>query len=347
MTNPSLLLASDNASGIHPAVLHGLQQANTAHVPGYGSDDYTRRAEQAFQAHFGDDASIFMVTTGTACNVLALRAVTQSIDAVFCSDIAHLFVDECSAPEHAIGCKLIGLPSTEGKVTATALEQALAFQLDPYHRNRSKVLSLSQGTEYGTLYGLEELRALTRLAHEQGLKVHMDGARLANAAAALDVPLRALTRDAGVDVLSFGGTKNGLMMAEAVIVFDTELAARMPALRKQGMQLVSKHRFLAAQYLAYFKDDLWLRNARHANRMAAHLATRLAAIPGVELIAPTQINMVFARVPPHWVEPLQRLSACNLWLPGTAELRFVTSFDTTEASIDAFAEAVGALARQA
>lgn len=343
-TSPPFLLASDNASGVHPAVLRRLQAVNAAHAPGYGSDEHTRQAEQAFHAHFGDDASIFMVTTGTACNVLALQAVTQSIDAVFCSDIAHLFVDECSAPEHAIGCKLIGLPALEGKVTPDALERALAFQLDPYHRNRAKVLSLSQGTEYGTLYSLDELRALTRLAHDRGLKVHLDGARLANAAAALDAPLRALTRDAGIDVVSFGGTKNGLMMAEAVIVFDAELAGRMPALRKQGMQLASKHRFLAAQYLAYFEDDLWLHNARHANRMAARLAARLAAIPGMELSAPTQINMVFARVPPDWVAPLQRLSRCNLWLPDTSELRFVTSFDTTEASIDAFADAAGALA---
>ncbi|MFT0533470.1 threonine aldolase family protein [Castellaniella hirudinis] len=340
------MLASDNASGVHPEVLDWLQRVNAGHALGYGGDDWTRQAEQCFQRQFGSDAAVLLVTTGTAANVLALQALAQSVDTVFCADKAHLAVDECGAPERMIGCKLVGVAGQEGKIDPHALAEAVAFQTGLVHRNRPRVLSLSQATEYGTLYQVDELRALVDFAHGQGMKVHMDGARLANAAAALDVPLAALTRDLGVDLLSLGGTKNGLMMAEAIVAFDPELATLLPAIRKQGMQLVSKQRYLAAQYLAYFQDDLWLRNARHANRMAARLAAGLARLDGVRLRMPVQANMVFACLPAHWIAPLQQHTYFNVWNSATGEVRFVTSFDTTEAGIDGFVAEIARLNHQ-
>ncbi len=347
MSPPAHLFASDNSSGVHPNVMQALTQANQAHTMGYGADHFTQLAEQAFAEVFGATSQAFLLTTGTACNVLALQAITQSIDTVFCADIAHLFVDECSAPERMIGCKLIGVPSKHGKIDLQALQRAYEFQQDPHHRNRAKVLSISQGTEYGTIYSLQELQDLSRFARSHGLKLHMDGARLANAAAALDLGLADISRAVGVDVLSFGGTKNGLMMAEAVVVFDPELAQSMHPIRKQGMQLISKHRFLAAQYIAYFAHDLWLHNARHANSMAARLASHFEGIQGVKLTAPTAINMVFAEFPAAWIEPIQQHCGSHLWLPGGTELRFVCSFDTSTDAVDSLAQLVRELAANA
>jgi len=340
----SHLFASDNASGVAPEVLHWLTRASRDHVSGYGSDRWTRQAEQAFAEHFGTEARVFMVTTGTACNVLALQSGLCSTDALFCSDVAHVHVDECGAPERMIGCKLVSVASVQGKLDLPQLQAALIFQNDLPHRNRPAMVSLSQATEYGTLYSIDELRSLVRWAHRHGLKVHLDGARLANAAVALNVSLAALSRDVGVDVLSFGGTKNGLMMAEAVICFDDGLATCFEGIRKQGMQLVSKHRFLAAQFLAYFENDLWQTHARQANAMARLLRAHLAQCPQVRLTAPTQVNMVFVEVPETWVQPLQAYCACNRWLPGSSELRFVTSFDTTEADIAALIQHMQRLA---
>lgn len=336
MTEKTAMLASDNASGVHPRVFDWLQRINAGHALGYGGDDWTRQAEQCFQKQFGPEASVLLVTTGTASNVLALQALAQSIDTIFCSDTAHLIVDECGAPERMIGCKLVGVGGPDGKIDPQALADAVAFQTNLVHRNRPRVLSLSQATEYGTLYTLEEMRGLIDFAHGKGMKVHVDGARLANAAATLGVSLAALTRDLGVDLLSLGGTKNGLMMAEAIVAFDPELVAVLPAIRKQGMQLISKQRFLAAQYLAYFEDDLWLSNARHANLMANRLAKGLSQLQRVRIVMPVQANMIFACLPAQWIAPLQKHTYFNVWNPATSEVRLVTSFDTTEQSIDAF-----------
>lgn len=338
------MLASDNASGIHPSVLRWLERVNRGHALGYGGDAYTREAEQRFREAFGEHVSVLLVTTGTAANVLALQALAQSIDTVFCSDKAHLLVDECGAPERMIGCKLVGVKSDAGKIDPQALAEAVSFQTGLVHRNRPRVLSLSQATEYGTLYSVAEMQALIGFAHNNGLKVHLDGARLANAAAALGVPLAGLTRDLGVDLLSFGGTKNGLMSAEAIVAFDPALANVLPAIRKQGMQLLSKHRFLAAQYMAYFEDDLWLRNATHANHMAARLAEGLSRFGQVRLAAPVEANMIFARIPAEWIAPLQRHTCFNVWNPAASEVRFVTSFDTTEQDIDTFVGEIANLA---
>lgn len=339
-------LASDNCSGVHPAVLRWLERANAGHAMSYAGDAYTAQAEAEFRRLFGSDVSVHMVTTGTAANVLCLQALARSFDVVFCSDVAHLFEDECAAPEKSVGCKLVGVASAHGKMQLPALREAVALrQMMPVHRGRPAVLSLTQQTERGTVYTPDELRALTGFAREHGLRVHMDGSRIANAVAASGLGVAEATRGLGVDLLSFGGTKNGLMMAEAVVCFDPALAADLAFLRKQDMQLVSKHRFLAAQFLAYFEDGLWLRNARHANAMAARLARGLARFADrIHISSPVDGNMVFARLPEAWVAPLQEQLYFHVMDPATREARLVTSFDTREEDIDAFLEVAADLA---
>ncbi|MEM5386822.1 beta-eliminating lyase-related protein [Paraburkholderia phymatum] len=338
------MLASDNASGVHPAIFERMMAANAGHAIGYGADAWTASAERLFRLQFGEQATVFFVTTGTAANVLALQAIASSIDAVFCADCAHLYVDECGAPERIAGCKVVGVATTDGKIELPALEQAVAFHAGLVHRSRPRVVSLSQATERGTVYQPDEVRRIASFAHAHGMLVHMDGARLANAAASLGLPLAAITRDVGVDIVSFGGTKNGLMMAEAIVVIDPALGGALPPIRKQGMQLASKQRFIAAQYLGYFDDDLWLHNARHANGVAARLASKLREFGGVRVTAPVEANMVFATLPPSWIAPLQQRTAFHVWNPRVSEVRFVTSFDTSERDIDAF---TGEMARLA
>jgi threonine aldolase len=340
------MLASDNASGVHPAVLERMIAANRGHALGYGSDAFTSDVMKAFRRVFGEQADVFLVCTGTAANVLALQAMTLPVDAVFCADCAHLLVDECGAPERFAGCKVVGLRTRDGKIELPALEEAVAFHTGLVHRNRPRMVSLSQATERGTVYTPGEVRAIAAFARAKGMLVHMDGARIANAAASLGLSLAAMTRELGVDIVSFGGTKNGLMMAEAIVVLDPSLASALPSIRKQGMQLASKQRFLAAQYLAYFEDDLWLHNAWHANRMAALLASRLSDADGVRVTASVDANMVFATLPAAWIAPLQRHTAFHVWNAATSEVRFVTSFDTSEQDIDAFAGEVARLAIQ-
>lgn len=343
MTNKPTL-ASDNASGVHPAVFARMLTANHGHALGYGADAQTGQALQLFRNAFGADAQAFLVCTGTAANVLALQALARSVDAVFCAQGAHLLVDECGAPEHIIGCKVVAVAARAGKMELPALEQTVAFHAGLVHRSRPRVVSVSQASERGTVYQPDEVRAIAAFAHAQGMLLHMDGARLANAAAALNLSLAQLTRELGVDILSFGGTKNGLMMAEAIIVFDAQLATLLPAVRKQGMQLASKQRFVAAQYLAYFDGDLWLHNAGHANRMAARLASKLRAIAGVQITEAVDANMVFARLPQDWIAPLQAHTAFHVWNPQLGEVRLVTSFDSSAQHIDAFASAMERLA---
>ncbi|MFC6669423.1 threonine aldolase family protein [Marinobacterium aestuariivivens] len=339
------LLASDNASGVHPQVLAKLAEVNQGHVPGYGDDEVTQRALALFRDHFGAGSETLLLFNGTAANVLALKGMVHSHETVYCCEEAHLQVDECGAPEHYIGCKLSPVPGLRGKLTLAKIEQLLAADRGVVHRSQPRVISLAQATERGSVYSLAELQAIVAFAREHELLVHMDGARLANAAVALNVGFHELC--AGVDVLSFGGTKNGLMMAEALVVLNPELQRAYPYIRKQGMQLASKQRFLAAQFLAYFEDDLWRTNAANANAMAARLAEGLAAIPGVTLTAPVEINMVFAQLPTDWIEPLQQLTPFLVW-PGEthSEVRLVTSFDTRPGDIDLFIEAVRPLSER-
>jgi len=339
------LLASDNASGVHPAVLAKLVEVNRGHALAYGADPLTHQVEALFQRQFGEHSHTWLLTTGTAANVLALKGMARSHQTVYCSEQAHLRVDECGAVEHFVGCPLTPLPSPSAKLDPAALAARVDADRGLVHRSQPRVLSLSQATERGTLYQPEELRELITTAHRLGLWVHMDGARLANAAAALDRELVELSGALGVDALSLGGTKNGLMLAEALVVFTPELQPAYPFIRKQGMQLASKQRFLAAQFLAYFEDELWRRNAQQANAMARYLGERLASIPGVRLAEPVAINMVFARLPNPWIAPLQRLTPC-LVNPGErdSEVRLVTAFDSQPQDIDHFVQQLRRLA---
>ncbi|MBI4348567.1 MAG: low specificity L-threonine aldolase [Elusimicrobia bacterium] len=331
----SRTFASDNNAGAHPAVLRAIERANRGHVVGYGDDPYTARALAAFRRQFGD-AEVFIVFNGTAANCLSLQASTRPYHAVYCAEGSHVYTDECGAPERLTGCKLVPLPHAGGKVTVEALERAVHGEGDPHH-SQPRVVSITQATEVGTVYTPEEVRALSRFARERGMWLHMDGARIANAAAALGLTLRQATRDLGVDVLSFGGTKNGLLGAEAVVVFRKELARDFAFLRKQGMQLASKMRFLAVQLETLLTGDLWRRNALHANRMARLLERLVRAVPGVEIVYPVEANGVFARIPKRSIRRLQERSFFYVWDPGLGIVRWMCSFDTRESDVRGFA----------
>jgi len=344
---PARLFASDNAAGTHPAVLAAIAAANEGHALAYGADRWTEAALGCFRAEFGDESEAYLVLGGTGANVVALGTLLRPWEAVLCATTAHINVDECGAPEHQLGCKLIPLATPDGKLTPAMIESVVGGLSADHaaHHARPRVISISQSTEYGTVYQPGELRALSGVARTHGLLLHVDGARLANAAAALDLPLRALTTDVGVDVLSFGGTKNGALGAEAVVIFDRarDEAARFG--RKQATQLPSKMRFVAAQFEALFRDGLWRRNAAHANRMARRLAERAAAVPGVTITQPVEANAVFARLPADRIAALQERRFFYVWDAAGAEVRWMCSFDTTEADVDDFVEAMRAVLR--
>ena len=337
--------ASDNNSGAHPDVLAAIAAANDGHVVAYGDDDHTAAARELFRRHFGERAEPFLVFNGTAANVLAIEALARPYEAVICPETAHLNVDECGAPERIAGVKLIAVPTADGKLTPELLAERIT-RIGDQHASQPRVVSISEATELGTLYTLEEIRALADLAHERGLALHVDGARLANAAAALDAPLRALTADAGVDALSFGGTKNGLLAADAVVFLDPEAARDFPFLRKQSMQLASKMRFLAAQFEALLGGELWLRNAAHANAMARRLADAITAIDAVELAHPPQANGVFARLPAPAIDRLRESLPAALpfyvWDDAAGTIRLMCSWDTTAEDVDELAAALRA-----
>lgn len=334
--------ASDNWAGAHPDVVAALVAANDGHVPAYGEGDpHTARAEERFREVFGDDTRTFFVLTGTGANVLALGSLLRPHEAAICPEDAHVNVDECGAPERFLGSKLLPVPTPDGKLTP-ALVESRVRGVGVQHRVQPRAISISQTTELGTVYTLAETRALAARARELGLRVHMDGARLANAAAALGVSLREATRDAGVDVLSFGGTKNGALAAEAVVFFDVALAEGFEYARKQGLQLASKQRFVAAQLDALLAGELWRRNAGHANALATRLAAAIRDLPGVELAQPVEANAVFARLPARAL-PVARGPYPFYVLDEAAGLvRLMTSWDTTVADVDGLAAALAA-----
>lgn len=331
--------ASDNTAPVHPAVLAALTAANTGPSHAYGGDPWTARAAEWFRAQFGAGTAVFPVWNGTGANVLSLRALTRPWQAVVCTAQAHIQVDECGAPELLTGCKLIDVPTADGKLTPALLRAAIVGVGD-FHHVQPAVVSLTQVTEYGTVYTRDELVALCGTAHELGLRVHMDGARIANAAAALELPLRSFTKDAGVDILSFGATKNGALGAEAVVVFDPALAGEMLFLRKQSMQLASKMRYVSAQLLALAEGDLWLANARNSNAMAQRLAAGVRAIPGVEITQKVEASAVFATLPPAVTVRLQREFHFDFWNHSPREVRWMTSWATSEADVDEFLAAI-------
>jgi threonine aldolase len=327
--------ASDNWAGVHPAVVQALMDANRGHADAYGRDPHTLEAVAGFKAHFGAHCEVYLVFNGTAANVLGLQAVTRSYHAVICAQSAHIHNDECGAPEKFSGCKLLTVPSGDGKLTVAGIKRHLQG-VGVAHHAQPRAVSITQSTELGTVYRPEEILDISDFAHRNDLILHVDGARLANAAAHLGADLKTLTTDAGVDLVSFGGTKNGLMFGEAVVFCRGRLAVDFQYIRKQGMQLASKMRFAAAQFSALLNDDLWLRNARHANAMAAHLARGIAAVPGVTITQPVESNAVFALLPPDVIPRLQEKSFFHVWNPERSEVRLMTSWDTTPGDIDTF-----------
>jgi len=336
---PSRGFASDNNAGVHPEILQAIARVNQGHVHAYGDDPYTRSAVKKFEEHFGSGIAVFFTFNGTGANVLGLQALTRSYHAVLCSDYAHIYTDECAAPEKFTGCKLIPLPHQDGKITPEQLRHAY-HGIGDQHHVQARVISITQSTEMGTVYQPEEIQALARFAHERGMFLHMDGARIANAAAALGQNLRQATRDLGVDVLSFGGTKNGILGGEAVVFFRPELASDFLFLRKQSMQLASKMRFVAAQFEALLTNDLWLRSAQHANRMARLLETELRRMPGLTIVWKPEANGVFAQIPRHAVEQIMKRYFFYVWIEEECIVRWMCSFDTTEQDVRDFAALV-------
>jgi threonine aldolase len=331
--------ASDNYAGAHPEILAALALANGGHQVSYGDDEYTEHVQQVFRSHFGPYAQVYPVFNGTGANVVALQAVTDRWGAVVCADTAHIHVDECGAPERVGGLKLLTVPTPDGKLTPELIDRE-ARGWDDEHRAMPQVVSITQATELGTVYTADEIKAICDHAHERGMKVHLDGARIANAAATLDVPMRTFTNVAGVDLLSFGGTKNGMLLGEAVVVLDPDAVGAMKHLRKLSMQLSSKMRFLSVQFEALLAKDLWLRNARHSNAMARRLADGVRDVDGVEVLHPVQANGVFARLPHDVGERLQKQFRFYFWDEAAGDVRWMCSFDTTEEDVDAFAAAI-------
>ena len=336
---PVRSFASDNNAGVHPQVLAAISAANQGHTVGYGDDPYTTSAIGKFRQHFGSDVEVFFVFNGTAANVLSLQAMTRPYHAVLCTEVAHIHTDECGAPEKFTGCKLVTLPAPDGKLTLETVHSAYHGIGDEHHV-QPKVIAITQATETGTIYKPAEIRALVDFAHAHDMFVHMDGARLANAAAALDQSLRQATRDLGVDILSFGGTKNGLMGGEAIVFFNPKLAENFKFIRKQGMQLASKMRFIAVQFETLLSNDLWLKSARHANAMAKLLEAGIREISGLEIVYPVEANGVFVKVPRRAIARIQERYFFYVWNEETSVVRWMCSFDTTEQDVAEFVKFV-------
>jgi threonine aldolase len=333
---PVRSFASDNNAGVHAQVLTAIAAANQGHTVGYGDDAYTASANEKFRDHFGTDVEVFFVFNGTAANVLGLQAMTRPYHAVLCTDVAHIHTDECGATEKFTGCKLVTLAAPQGKLTVEAVRSAYHGIGDEHHV-QPKVIAITQATETGTIYQPSEIKVLAEFARAHDMLLHMDGARLANAAAALNQNLRQATRDLAVDILSFGGTKNGLMGGEAIVFFNRKLAENFRFIRKQGMQLASKMRFIAVQFETLLTDDLWLRSARHANAMAKLLESEVKKIPALRIAYPVEANGVFVRVPREAIARIKEQYFFYIWNEETSVVRWMCSFDTTEEDVRQFA----------
>jgi threonine aldolase len=324
--------ASDNNSGIHPAILKAIESANTGHAVGYGDDRYTEEAKRLFKSEFGEETEIFFTLTGTGANILSIQSLCQSFHSIICTETAHIHTDECGAPEKFTGSKLIPIPSSNGKVSPSELLKKL-HGFDAEHHSQPGMLSISNVTEMGTVYSADEIKELAEIVHQHGMYLHMDGARIANAAVSLGLNFRAFTKDAGVDVLSFGGTKNGLMLGEAVLIFNPELAKNTKYYRKQAAQLYSKMRFVSVQFIPYLKDELWKANAGHANRMAQMLAGLVGEIKAIKITQKVDANGIFAILPREIIPLIRKEYFFYDWDESKGEVRWMTSFDTTEEDI--------------
>jgi threonine aldolase len=335
------LFGSDNHAGVHPAIMAAIAGANRGPAVAYGADSHTAHAVAKFKEHFGENIDVYFVFNGTGANVIALKTLTQSFNAVICSEHAHINADECGAPENATGCKLLTVHTADGKLTVGDIARHLQGRLDQ-HRVQPAVVSITQSSELGTVYSLDEIRKIAAFCHEHDLYLHMDGARFANAVAGLNVGLNEGSGALGVDLLSFGGAKNGLLFGEALVSFRPELSKNTQFIRKQAMQLASKMRFIAAQFSALLTDDLWLENASHANRMAQLLAGQLNDIPDLKIVQKVQANAVFASLPRPAIDKLLKKYFFYIWDEDKNEVRWMTSFATTEEDIEKFAAAIRA-----
>jgi threonine aldolase len=330
--------ASDNYAGIHPAVLQAITEVNGGHLRSYGDDPYTAALESHARDLFGGEAKIYPMLTGTGANVVALQALAARHESVICAKTAHIHVDEGGAPER-LGLKLLTVPTVDGKMTIETIETE-AWGWGDQHRGQPGVISITQSTEMGTVYSPAEIAAIVEFAHAHGMRVHLDGARLANAAASLSLPVRAFTTDVGVDIVSFGTTKNGGLGAESIVVLNPAHDGSVAYLRKGSSQLASKMRFVSAQYLALLEDGLWLELAGHANAMAQRLAEGVRDLPGVELAFPVEANAVFAKINPQIAAELADELGFYLWEASTGLVRWMASWDTTESDIDTFTAAL-------
>lgn len=331
--------ASDNYAGAHPEIMAALAAANGGHQISYGEDVYTERLHQVLVGHLGAGIETFPVFNGTGANVIALQAVSPRWGAVVCSANAHIHCDENGAPERVGGLKLLTVPTPDGKLTPELIDRQ-AYGWGDEHRAQPLTVSITQTTEMGTCYTPAEIREIADHVHERGMVLHVDGSRIANAAASLDLPLRTFLTDAGVDILSFGGTKNGLLFGEAVVALRPEVAPGLIFLRKMNMQLASKMRFVSAQLIALLEGDLWLRSARHANAMATRLAAAVGSLPGVRITQAVQANAVFAILDRDVANRLRERFRFYDWDPASGEVRWMCAFDTTEGDVDAFAAAL-------
>jgi threonine aldolase len=325
--------ASDNNAGVQPEILKEIVAANIDHAIGYGSDLWTEKALNCFKEHLGDSTETFFVFTGTAANVLGLTSVTRSWNSIITASSAHLEQDECGAPEKFTGAKVLTVDTPDGKITTDLIEKHM-HGLDFEHHSQPKVISITQTSEMGTVYSVAEIKKIADYAHSKGMLLHMDGARLANAAVYLNLPFKAFTTDAGVDVLSFGGTKNGMMLGEAICFLKPGLSYDFKYIRKQGMQLASKMRFISAQYIGYFKGDMWKACAEHSNMMAKRLAEKLQEIREVKITQKVQSNGVFVIIPSEVAERVRKQYFFYPWDEKTSEFRLMTSWDTTEEDIE-------------
>ena len=329
--------ASDNNAGVHPDILKEINASNAGHVTGYGSDPYTEKANAIFKKQFGESVETFFVFTGTAANVLGLSEITRSWNSVITASTAHLEGDECGAPEKFIGCKILVVDAPDGKINPGLIEKHM-HGIDFEHHSQPRVISITQSTEMGTVYTVEEISEIALYAHSLGLLLHMDGARIANAAVSLNLPFKAFTTDAGVDVLSFGGTKNGMMFGESICFLKPGLASDFKYIRKQGMQLASKMRFISAQYIGYFRNDLWKTCASHSNEMARMLADSLREVRQVKITQKVQSNGVFVVMPDDIAEKMKNHYFFYSWDEKRSEYRLMTSWDTQKEDIEDFVE---------
>ena len=335
---PTKNFASDNNAGVHPEILKAIMEANHDYVPAYGDDPYTERAVAKFREHFGAEVEVFFVFNGTGANVLGLQTLAGS-SAVIAPETAHINCDEGGAPEKFTGGKLLTVPTEDGKLTVAMIEPFLEA-VGNQHHSQPKVISITQSTELGTVYTAAEIKAITDFAHGHQMFLHMDGTRLANAAAGLGCKLSEISGEAGVDILSFGGTKNGLLLGEAVVVFKPELARNFKYLRKQGMQLASKMRFISAQFERLLTEDLWLKNAANANQMARLLGAELVKIPGITITQKVESNGVFAAFPRQIIPRVQAEYYFYVWDEKASVVRLMTTFDTNEEDIRSFVQVV-------